>query len=333
VKRLLLAAVLAVAACTPTPAVLPDAPLPYRTGVAIQAQAVLLSPRDPTQTRIGDFVYAGGLALTSSETARLHGLSDLRILAGDQLVAISDEGDLLEAHLRRDKAGRLVGLDGARLTVLDDLDGKPLQGKAEADSEGLAVLADGDRLVSFERHDRVWRYPAAGGAALEAPFPAAEFPPNEGMEALAAYPASGPDAYLVGGEASGQTWICHVVGGCVEWEKIDKPAAFGLVSAAPMPAGGGVAYLLRAWDPLQGVRIKLLIRRDGAEIARMEMAAPYTIDNFEGLDAVANPDGSVRFYLISDDNFQAIQRTLLVAFDWKPAAPEAPRQGQRKSRP
>ena len=30
-------------------------------------------------------------------------------------------------------------------------------------------------------------------------------------------------------------------------------------------------------------------------------------------------DGSVRFYLLSDDNFQSSQRTLLLAFDWKPA--------------
>ena len=34
-----------------------------------------LDPAAPDVRRLGDFVYAGGLALTSAETARLHGLS------------------------------------------------------------------------------------------------------------------------------------------------------------------------------------------------------------------------------------------------------------------
>src|SRR5690606_37863924 len=108
-------------------------------------------------------------------TARLHGLSGLQILSGDQVVAVSDGGDVLEGHLRRDKTGRLIGIDGVKLGALVDLEGEPVQGKDEGDAEGLAVLANGDRLVSFERRARVWRYPASGAAALEAPFPAVEF--------------------------------------------------------------------------------------------------------------------------------------------------------------
>ena len=42
-------------------------------------------------------------------------------------------------------------------------------------------------------------------------------------------------------------------------------------------------------------------------------------DPFEAIAAVPAKDGSVRFYLLSDDNFQSSQRTLLLAFDWKPA--------------
>jgi hypothetical protein len=33
---------------------------------------------------------------------------------------------------------------------------------------------------------------------------------------------------------------------------------------------------------------------------------------------VPRADGSVRFYLLSDDNASAAQRTLLLAFDWRP---------------
>ncbi|MDB5421700.1 MAG: hypothetical protein JWR59_1647, partial [Brevundimonas sp.] len=56
----------------------------------------------------------------------------------------------------------------------------------------------------------------------------------------------------------------------------------------------------------------------GRTVDEMELRGPLTVDNFEGLAAVPKPDGGVRFYLISDDNFSSAQRTLLLAFDWKP---------------
>ena len=122
---------------------------------------------------------------------------------------------------------------------------------------------------------------------------------------------------MVGGEASGQTWICKLSGACVEDRKVEKAADFFLVAVAPLD-DGRIAYLLRAWDPIRGSRIILtLLDAKGAEIARMALAKPLTVDNFEGLAAVPGRDGAIRFYLISDDNFSASQRTLLLAFDWK----------------
>jgi hypothetical protein len=49
----------------------------------------------------------------------------------------------------------------------------------------------------------------------------------------------------------------------------------------------------------------------------MDLARPATVDNFEGLAAVPRADGGFRFYLLSDDNASATQRTLLLAFDWQ----------------
>ena len=70
---------------------------------------------------------------------------------------------------------------------------------------------------------------------------------------------------------------------------------------------------------MRGSRNALIIHDAGGEIARLEMTRPLTVDNYEGLAAIPAEDGSVRFYLLSDDNFQSSQRTLLLAFDWKPA--------------
>jgi hypothetical protein len=58
------------------------------------------------------------------------------------------------------------------------------------------------------------------------------------MEALAQDPASGPDAYIVGGEASGQTWVCRLSSGCQDSFRLAKDDAFGLSAVAPLPGGG-----------------------------------------------------------------------------------------------
>ncbi|MCX7587558.1 esterase-like activity of phytase family protein [Phenylobacterium sp. 58.2.17] len=311
-------AALTLAACAQQAPALPSAPRPAGPAIAVAAAPVPLNPADPAQDRIGDFRYAGGLVLSSADTARFHGLSDMAIRNGVDLTAVSDEGDLLKARLVLDK-GRLVGLEGARISALPGLDGKPLQGKLESDSEGMALLASGDMLISFEQRHRIWLYPADGSPPREAPAPDASFPANGGMEALGPAPDLGPDVYLAGGETSGQTWTCRLSAGCTAGPVIAKPLEFGLVALTRLPQGR-TAWLLRAWDPVRGNRVILTIQdAQGAEVGRLDLARPLTIDNFEALAAVPAKDGAVRFYLLSDDNFQSSQRTLLLAFDWTPA--------------
>ncbi len=311
-----LAAALALSACAQS-VTLPTSPVPAGPGVTISATPAPLNPQDQSQDRIGAFRYAGGLALSSPDTARFHGLSDLAIGADGALTAVTDEGDLITARLVLDRAGRLVGLTEGRVKALTGPDGKPLQGKQDGDSEGLALLANGDLLVSFEQRHRIWLYPAAGGPPQPAPTPQAAFPDNGGLEALGPDPAAGADAYVAGAEESGQTWTCRVSTTCTPGPIIDKPSEFGLVAVARLPQGR-TAWLLRAWDPVRGNRISLVVRDEKAEVARLNLTRPLTVDNFEALAAVPAKDGTVRFYLLSDDNFQSSQRTLLLAFDWRP---------------
>jgi hypothetical protein len=97
---------------------------------------------------------------------------------------------------------------------------------------------------------------------------------------------------------------------------------FGLVAARRLPQGR-TAWLLRAFNPITRSVIQLRITdAAGQTVDQMELRQPVTVDNFEGLAAVPRTgpgqDGAIRFYLISDDNFSRAQRTLLLAFDWKP---------------
>ena len=79
-----------------------------------------------------------------------------------------------------------------------------------------------------------------------------------------------------------------------------------------------MSIVLRAYDPARHSRITFEILRETTVIARMDLAAPMTVDNFEGIASIAGADGQRRFYLVSDDNNRATQRTLLFAFDWQP---------------
>lgn len=314
----LLTLVLAVVVTAPAACTRGQGGVPFGTGdIQIDTAAVPLDPADPSRVALADFLYAGGLALSSRETDLLHGLSDVVVTDTGRLIAVGDMGALVEAQLVLDDAERLVGLIDAHLTRLMGRDGRSLLTKEEADAEGLARLPDGDLLVSFERQHRIWLYPANGAPPRAVPSPAGPFPFNGGLEALADDPEAGDDAYVVGVEETGDTWTCRLTADCVKGPTVEKPEKAGLVAMARLP-GEHTAYLLRTYDAVNGNRVRLEIVDRAGLIAHMDLAAPITVDNFEGLAAVPQTDGNIRFYLLSDDNASAAQRTLLLAFDWRP---------------
>jgi hypothetical protein len=299
-------------------------PASRAVSVTVAVTPVPLNPHDLSQHTVGEFAYAGGIALRSRPTDHLHGLSDLEVTDSNRVVAVGDDGIFFDAQLAFDSSQRLAGVTDATITVLNGGDGKPLLEKADTDAEGLAILPSGDRLVSFERHDRILFYPATGLRPRRVPAPETSFPSNGGMEALAADHDAGADAYVVGGEISGDTWACRVSARCVAAAHIDKPREFGLVSMKRLH-GLDAVYLLRAFDRQRGSRLSLQVFRSGQMVGRMDLARPLTVDNYEGVAAVRRSDGAVRFYLLSDDNGGVPdanggdpQRTLLVAFDWTP---------------
>ena len=149
---------------------------------------VALDPTDAAVHRVGRLEFLGGLDLRSGARA-FGGLSGLSVTAGGRLSAVSDRGHWFAASIVHDEAGRLVDLVEAEMAPLRDEEGRPVAGDWR-DAEALERLADGGWLVSFERHHRVWRYPAAGGLdGPAAPFPTpkalALAPANGGLEALA----------------------------------------------------------------------------------------------------------------------------------------------------
>jgi hypothetical protein len=330
---------------SPQPAVLPVAPVKVGPEIGLVATPVPLSSANPAPVALGRFVYAGGVAISSPDTTRLHGLSDLKFGPDGALVSVTDDGDLFEARLKLDETGRLVGLTEGKLSPLKGLDGQPVQGKEHGDAEGLAFLVNGDRLVSFERDHRIWLYPRQPDGTYGLPRavnkPATTFPDNEGMEALTAYPIAGPDAYLVGGE-EGEVWLCKVSAPCASVTPQSPPDfTWGLTSFAAFE-GQAIASLYRSFDPVRGWRGQVRFVVDPrAPAAKQALAATLTLDgattrdNFEGIALSRSPSGATRIYILSDDNDTSFERTLLMAFDWTappPPPPAPPRKAPARRR-
>lgn len=319
-RALTVLTLLAVGACaTASAGVMPLArPSSAWEAIAVTSEAVpLRAPR----YRIGPVRFAGGVALRSDDP-RFGGLSDLRLDEAGDLVAVTDAGDLVTARLVLDTAGRLTGVDQVRLRRLTELDGQPIQDKARGDAEGLAILPNGEVLVAFEREHRIWSYGRdAGDRPAPRSHPAHAFSANEGMEGLV---GDGAGGWYVAGEGGG-FWHCDPVD-CVQRAAPPETPLTGYrpTGLALDNQTGGLLMLERFYEaPIDTrMRVRRIDRNGQVKEELIALRVPATVDNFEGIVTTLNPDGSLRVYILSDDNFSPRQRTLLLAFDV--AAPVGP---------
>ncbi|HEY1709731.1 MAG TPA: esterase-like activity of phytase family protein [Rhizomicrobium sp.] len=326
--------VVLLAACAKT--VPPDSSLPDAIGLSFQR--IPLSSQDPRETRVGRLVYRGGLVLTSGDS-RFGGWSGLQISAdGKHLLSQSDEAHFLKADLVYDDKGDLAGVRHGQLADMQDLDGQIMRGK-EGDAEGLALLTDkldGPVAISFERNNRVWEYDLTHGLDVR-PTPVAmpdaikTLIDNLGLETLTRV---GPDTLLAVAEIPQQdqhgdnpAWLVSAPG-----KTAPVTGTLGVIPHKPYEISDGTLspdgkhlYLLERhfYDPIRGVviavreidaaTIKPGARLDGEEIASFTLHE--NIDNMEGIAMRRGPNGETLVYLISDDNYNPVERTLLLMFE------------------
>ncbi len=286
--------------------------------------AVTSAPASLGADEIGRLRFLGGLALDSADRD-FGGISDIAVSADGAFLAITDAGMWVRGRVVLDEAGAPTGVADVAMAPMRDEAGDAFPSKEDADAEGLAFLADGRALVSFEQTQTLRLYSAPGGPA--APGPAldgvAALEGNSGLEALA---LTADGAILVGAEGVGGDGLLWRTALDAEtapapFARYDLDLGFGLVELEAL-AGGDVIALERFYAPVIGTRIRVTLL-DGPALAegRVEkselafLGAGLALDNFEGVSAVAAQDGRTRLYLVSDDNFNARQRTLLYAFE------------------
>ncbi|MGX6646810.1 esterase-like activity of phytase family protein [Maricaulaceae bacterium MS644] len=309
----------------------------------VEASSVALFPDDPGRTRLGGLRYAGGLELTSAHPA-FGGWSALELSAdGEHLLALSDSGAFLRARLSY-QDGAPSGLDQVVITPLLGPDGAALSG-TRADAEGLASLGDGRYAVSFERDHRIAVFELGADwsgieTAVETPFPA---PPgadrlrnNAGIEALAIDGTrlyAGVEDPIVSGQPH-TLWVYDLAAPAAPPRALFLAIEPGFGLTAMTFGPDGALYLVeRFWSRDAGNTIHV----SRLSAAQMEAAASaplqperlaeigpdMTVDNIEAA-AFAEVDGAPLLLLMSDDNFNAAQRTLLLAFQIEPDTSPAP---------
>lgn len=318
--------------------------LPLSACSAREFEATPISLAD--QVSPGD-AYAGirllgALRLTSAEIdgLRLCGLSGL---AWDEdaglLYAISDEGRLFHLRPEFDNHGYLSGIRPVAAYPLRDAAGVPVRRPFD-DSEGLAIRkgengvpGDSELLVSFEVKPRVVRYSPKGEWRGEETLPALlrDIRNYRGSnQALESITIDSRWGVLVGSEAplrdepTGQVRIFTRHGPFWNYP-LSKTPGSALVAMETL-TDGGLLTLERAFvTPLRPLVISL--RRTQplpapamdntllpvADLAVFDSGQGWLLDNFEGLTHYRDQ----RFFMISDDNCNTWQTTLLVYFELK----------------
>lgn len=294
--------------------------------IEVDATPVLLDGENSERIAVGRLRYRGGLRL-ESESGNFGGFSGMTISAdGNVILAITDTGRWLRARLIY-VSGELAGITDTRMGTLHGTDKKILMGR-KGDSEGLTRTLQGELVVAFERHHRLRKYQARdqefrGAEALTVPPDAEHLPNNGGMEAIATLKDG---RMLVFSEAfevqpgHSRAWI----GDGENWHRLSyaTDGGFQTTGADTLP-NGDVIVLERRFNFSSGPGARLRripaesiqpgARLSGHEIATLE--SPLQIDNFEAVAARRGDQGETLIYLISDDNFSFIQRTLLLMFE------------------
>ena len=257
-----------------------------------------------------------------SDDPRMGGMSGREVTQdGRAFTAVSDRGSITTGRLIRDAEGRLTGIEAAPLTVLNGPDGAPLP-KLRADSEGLAITADGTIYVSFERAARILRYDRTDGPGD--PLPRAEgfkaLRKNSSLEALAVDAAG--TLFTVPEQTrseKGPFPVWRYRAG--EWDqpfRIRRIGAFLPVGADVGP--DGMLYLLeRDFRGISGFASRVRRFATGAGEGPQDgevllQTPPGQHDNLESIAVWRDATGAIRLTMISDDNFRFFQRTEIVEY-------------------
>jgi hypothetical protein len=286
-----------------------------------------------TGNRFGKLEFVGGLQL-SSDAKGFGGLSALRLFPDrNHIVALTDKCLVLTGTLERDVTGALHDLTNVVLSGLPSgPDGRPLTKSGHYDCEALEIVG-GKAFIAFEKNSTIGRFTINADGTLS-DFAVAirkdkigRLSNNRGIEAFAVFPPGTPlaghgiaiaedspnpegnhRAFIQGPVANGELSIA-------------KRDDFAITDAAFLPNGDLVVLERRFGLRISpGVRIRRLplaqlipgATVDGEILVEADLT--HRIDNMEGIAVTTDEAGQTYLTLVSDDNFNYFQNTILLEF-------------------
>jgi hypothetical protein len=292
----------------------------------VQARPIALQEGQPDRVRLDALRFEAGFVLSSADP-RFGGLSGLWLAPdGSELIAVSDRGTIWRAGLRH-AGDRLAEVANWSVVPLGRFAGE--RPSSNIDAEALADDGAGNLVIAVEGREPLRRIARSDPGAVPGQMPpgarlikAGAKAGNDGIEALTALPDGGLLALSEG--------IVAAPGELAAW-RIQDAAVQPLAYAARdgfAPTGADwlddtVYVLERRFSFLDGGFASRILAIDVAQVSEgatlvgqqlAELRWPVISENFEGIAARRGTDGRVLLYLVSDDNFLPLQRTLLLQF-------------------
>jgi hypothetical protein len=291
----------------------------------VQSRPFQIESKENRRTEFDGLILLGAFELRSRHP-HFGGISGVKIGADGRLYAVSDRGYWLSAQMRHDSDGALIDLFDWQIKPILTPARTPTDGLL-TDAEALAQAPDGSFIVGFEQAHRLWRYPPppmtfdSPAQPITPPRDLAKAPGNGGLECVTVLPSGKIFTLaeeLQNKDGSFKGWLIDDQQ-AVELSYLPS-ADFRVSDCAALPSGDVIVLERRLSIFLSfSARLKLIrassIRQHailhGEDLLRLE--PPLRLDNLEGL-AVRDDVAGTSIYLISDNNFQPFQRTVLLQF-------------------
>jgi hypothetical protein len=311
--------------------------VPAATTITLTTTILPLNRDDPGQRQIGALTFLGAVQVRATDPL-FGGVSALRAgpATGDgvRLLGVTDTGNWL-ALTTVERGGRLIGVADAHLVPIRAQDGATARTKADGDAEALEWNpASGAATIVYEQDHRLAHFAGidpANPASLAAPptrierlTPMTGWPLNGGGEAMAEL-ADG--TRIVISERRERADGSHVA--LLTRRGVTSEIAMeGVPDHSPTDAvaidATRILVLHRRFDMMgQGAALTLvdlapvLADTPAAPLPATLLArwqSPVTLDNMEGL-ALRREGKRLFLYVVSDDNLNSLQRTLLMKFE------------------
>ena len=284
--------------------------------------------------KAGALIFEGGLNLTS-DAAAFSSLSGLTFPdLGERFIAVSDKGFFVTGTVDHTESGQPAGILDGRIEEITNSGGDVLPRAFARDAEAVQTIRRDGRAaavrVGFEHLTRVADFdlvdgvPTGAARVVAIPEWLERMRTNTSIESLCiappASPVSGSTLLIVEADAGDGTHRAFLLGQRDRGElALEQAGGFNPTDCAFLPNGDllvlerGTVLIsfvmqvrrFKAADVHRGGRLtgEVILSGGGADI-----------DNMEGLGVHRGADGSLRISLVSDNNENGWERTILLEF-------------------